>query len=82
MITVAIRKKLIEEINNAPEKDLKELYKLHSLIKEESSNGFRWADLTDNQKLRIETGLQQLKNGEGVDAQKALLQLGKKYGLS
>ncbi len=81
MKAATIRKKLIEEINNAPEKDLKDLYNLHSIIKEEKNNGFKWSDLTEYQKLKIQTGLQQLKNGEGVDAKLALTALGKKYGI-
>ncbi|MGG9962010.1 hypothetical protein [Ferruginibacter sp. SUN106] len=78
----AIRKKLLEEINNAPESTIKELYKLHSLVKEEKNNGLNWSALTDIQKIKIETGIQELKEGKGITAKKALAHLTKKYGLS
>lgn len=78
----AIRKKLIEEIKTAPESTVKELYKLHALVKSEKNNNLNWLSLTDTQKNKIETGLQQLKEGKGVSAKKATIQLAKKYGLS
>ncbi len=78
----AIRKKLIEEINNAPESMVKELYKLHTLVKEEKFNGISWINLTDSQKVKIETGLKELKEGKSISSKKAMAQLTKKYGLS
>ncbi len=78
----AIRKKLIEEINNASESTVKELYKLHALVKEERNNNTSWLALTDSQKVNIETSLQQLNEGKGISIKKAMAQLTKKYGLS
>ncbi|MEO7308598.1 MAG: hypothetical protein ABIR78_12475 [Ferruginibacter sp.] len=77
-----LRKKLIEEINNASESTVKELYKLHALVKEERNNNTSWQSLTDSQKESIETSLQQLNEGKGIPVKKAMTQLTKKYGLS
>ncbi len=78
----AIKKKLIEEINNASESTVKELYKLHSLVKAEKNNNTSWSALTDSQKEKIETGLQELREGKGIPVKKAMAHLTKKYGLS
>lgn len=78
----AIRKKLIEEITSAPESSVKELYKLHTLVKRETEDSLKWTSLTDDQKDTIETGLKQLQAGKGISAKKAMAQLTKKYGLS
>ncbi len=78
----AIRKKLIEEINKASESTVKELYKLHALVKEERNNNTSWLSLTDSQKENIETSLQQLNEGKGIPVKKAMTRLTKKYGLS
>ncbi|MEO6253800.1 MAG: hypothetical protein ABIO79_10860 [Ferruginibacter sp.] len=77
-----LRKKLIEEINNTSESTVKELYKLHALVKEERNNNASWQSLTDSQKENIETSLQQLNEGKGIPVKKAMTQLTKKYGLS
>lgn len=78
----AIRKKLIDEINNASESTVKELYKLHSLVKQERKSNTSWLSLTNSQKESIETSLQQLNEGKGIPIKKAMSQLTKKYGLS
>ena len=78
----AIRKKLIEEINKASESTVKELYKLHALVKAEKNNNISWLALTDSQKTKIETGLQQLNDGKGISVKKAMVHLTKKYGLA
>ncbi len=78
----AIRKKLIEEINSASESTVKELYKLHVLVKSEKNDSLNWRALTNDQKDTIETGLEQLQAGKGIPVKKATAQLTKKYGLS
>ncbi|MEP7236500.1 MAG: hypothetical protein ABI685_01495 [Ferruginibacter sp.] len=78
----AIRKKLIDEINNASESTVKELYKLHTLVKAEKNNSTNWSALTDSQKEKIEIGLQELREGKGIPVKKAMAQLAKKYALS
>ena len=78
----AIRKKLIDEINNASESTVKELYKLHALVKSERNSGTGWSALSDSQKENIETGLKELNEGKGIPIKKAMLRLTKKYGLS
>lgn len=77
-----IRKKLMEEISNASESTVKELYKLHALVKAEKDNNIGWSALTDSQKQNIEISLQQLNEGKGIPIKKAMSQLSKKYGLS
>jgi hypothetical protein len=77
----AIRKKLIEEINNASESTVKELYKLHALVKAEKNINTGWSALTDSQKENIETGIKELNEGKGIPIRKAMSQLTKKYGL-
>ena len=71
-IMTAIRKKLIDEINNASESTVKELYKLHSLVKQERKNNTSWLSLTNSQKESIETSLQQLNEGKGIPIKKAI----------
>lgn len=78
----AIRKKLIEEINNASESTVKELYKLHTLVKLEKARDINWKALTESQIESIETGIQQLNEGKGIPLKKAMTQLTKKYGLA
>jgi len=78
----AIRKKPIDEINNASESTVKELYKLHSLVKQERNNNTGWLSLTASQKENIETSLQELNEGKGIPIKKAMAQLLKKHGLS
>ena len=78
----AIKKKLIEEINNASESTVKELYKLHTLVKAEKNSSKSWSALTGSQKEKIEIGLQELREGKGIPVKKAMAQLAKKYGLS
>ena len=78
----AIRKKLIDEINNASESTVKELYKLHALVKSERNSNVGWSDLTDSQKENIEIGLKELNEGKGIPIKKAMSHLTKKYGLS
>lgn len=78
----AIRKKLLEEINNASESTVKKLYKLHSLVEEERNNNIDWSRLSGSQKESIETGLKELSQGKGIPIKKAMTQLIKKHGLS
>ena len=78
----AIRKKLIDEINNASESTVKELYKLHALVKTERNSSIGWSDLTDSLKENIEIGLKELSEGKGIPIKKAMSNLTKKYGLS
>lgn len=82
MTVSTIRKRLIDDITNASESDIKELYKLHALIKEEKSTGLTWDALTSPQILKINDGLKQLKEGKGIPVKKAMAQLNNKYGLS
>lgn len=77
-----IRKKLIEEIKNASESTVKELFKLHALVKAERDNNISWSALTDSQKENIESSIQQLNEGKGIPVTKAMEQLTKKYGLA
>ena len=78
----AIKKKLIEEIKGASESTVKELYKLHSLVKAEKDENLSWSALTEFQKETIETGLQQLREGKGINTKKAMAHLTKKYDLA
>ena len=73
---------MIEEINNASESTVKELYKLHTLVNAEKNSSTNWSALTDSQKEIIEIGLQELREGKGIPVKKAMAQLTKKYGLS
>ncbi|MBP6431316.1 MAG: hypothetical protein KA319_06075 [Ferruginibacter sp.] len=77
-----IRKKMLDEITSAPESTVKNLYKLYSIVKEQNSSSIKWEHLSDDQKLKIDLGLQQLNQGKGIQANKAMYQLQKKYGLS
>ena len=82
MTSALIRKKLISEIKNAPEKELKEMYKLHQLVVEEKKLSFSWDDLTEQQKNQVEEGIKQLDAGEGIPAEKVAAYLNKKYGIT
>ena len=81
MTAISIRKKLIEDINKASDKDVKEMYRLHNLVKEEKKSGFTWQDLSLQQKEKINNGLIELKAGKGIPAKKAIKFLNEKYGI-
>lgn len=49
---------------------------------QEKNNGICWSALTDAEKMKIEVGLRELKEGKGIPAKKAVAHLIKKYGLS
>jgi hypothetical protein len=70
MNTASIRQQLISDISAASEDDLKKIYRLHTLLKEEKLNGITWKNLTAEQKNKIETGLEQLKAGKGIPVKK------------
>ncbi len=77
-----IRKKMLDEISAAPESTVKNLYKLYSIVKEQNNNSIKWDDLSETQKQKIQIGTQQLNQGKGISAEKAMQQLQKKYGLN
>lgn len=82
MTTALIRKKLISEIKSAPEKDLKEMYKLHNLVMNEKKFSLSWNDLSVQQKNQVEEGIKQLDAGKGIPAEKVTAYLNKKYGIT
>ena len=51
-------------------------------MKEGKNNDAGWLALTHSQKIKIEMGLRQLKEGKGISVKKAMVQLTKKYNLS
>ena len=81
MNTSTIRKKLITDINNANDKELKEIYNLHSLVKEEKISGITWRDLSLVQKEKINKAIGELNAGKGIPAKKVTELLNRKYGI-
>jgi hypothetical protein len=51
-------------------------------MKRKKNTNTTWATLTNEQKVYIETSLQQLNEGKGIPIKKAMAQLTKKYNLS
>jgi hypothetical protein len=81
MTVISIRKKLIQDINKASDKDVKEMYRLHNLVTEEKKTGYTWQDLSPEQKEKINNGITELKAGKGIPAKKAIKFLNEKYGI-
>jgi hypothetical protein len=81
MTATSIRKKLIEDIHKASDKDLKEIYRLHNLVVEEKKSGYTWQDLSPQQKEKINKGISELKAGKGIPAIKTIKFLNEKYGI-
>jgi hypothetical protein len=82
MDITSIRNKMIADIKKAPGKDLKEMYRLHSLVKEEKKFTLSWDSLSEKQKKHIEEGIEQLDAGKGIPVENTIAFLNKKYGIN
>lgn len=80
MGTRQMKEAIIKELNKADEAVIKGMYGVLKTIKQDYKSA-QWDELTKVQKQKIETGLQQLKEGKGVDAFKATNAIAKKYGI-
>lgn len=75
-----MKNELIRELSNADEITIKNMYAVLKTVRQ-NKNFPTWYDLSVSQKEKINTGLQQLKDGKGLDAMKVTLALKKKYGI-
>lgn len=77
-----LRNKLISNIQQANETELKSMLKIYQIATQNVDEDVTWKSLSENNKSKIENGLQQLKQGKGTPATKVLLRLNKKYGIA
>lgn len=75
-----MKNELIKELSNADEITIKNMYGVLKTVRQ-NKNSLAWNDLSITQKEKINTGLQQLKDGKGLDAMKVTSALKKKYGI-
>lgn len=75
-----MKNELIKELNNADEITIKNMYGVLKTVRQ-NKNSPTWYNLSVTQKEKINTGLQQLKDGKGLDAMKVTTALKKKYGI-
>jgi hypothetical protein len=75
-----MKNELIKELSKADEMTIKNMYGVFKIVRQ-NKNSPGWNELSDTQKEKIDTGLQQLKEGKGLDALKVTSALRKKYGI-
>jgi hypothetical protein len=77
-----LRKKLIADIEQANEVELKNILKFHQIAQQQKKDSAAFKTLSLEQKEKISVGLQQLKEGKGILAEKVVSRLNKKYGIA
>ncbi|MBC7587858.1 MAG: hypothetical protein H7178_05795 [Chitinophagaceae bacterium] len=77
-----LRNKLINDIQQAGELELKNMLKFYQIAQQQKADATKWESLSENNKMKIANGLQQLKDGKGTPAAKAVSRLNKKYGIA
>jgi hypothetical protein len=77
-----LRKKLIADIEQANEVELKNILKFHQIVQQQKKDNLTFKNLSLEQKEKISVGLQQLKEGKGMLAEKVVSRLNKKYGIA
>jgi DNA topoisomerase IA len=75
-----MKNELIKELSKADEMTIKNMYGVFKIVRQ-NKNFPGWNELSDTQKEKIDAGLQQLKEGKGLDALKVTSALRKKYGI-
>jgi translation initiation factor 1 (eIF-1/SUI1) len=80
MSTAQMKKTIINEVNKADEALVKSIYSVLKVAKQQHSSP-SFAELTSDQKQKIEIGLQQLKNGKGKNVITITNSLAKKYDI-
>lgn len=75
-----MKTELIKELRNADEATIKNMYGILKTSRQKNISP-AWKELSEAQKAKIEKGLQQLKDGKGLDALKVTATLKKKYGI-
>lgn len=77
-----LRNKLINDIQQAGELELKNMLKLYQISQQQKTDTNNWESLSENNKTKIAKGLRQLKDGKGTPATKVVSRLNKKYGIA
>lgn len=77
-----LRNKLIHNIQQADEAELKSILKFYQIAQQQKEDTQVWESLSRSNKNKIATGLQQLKEGKGTPANKVISKLNKKYGIA
>ena len=75
-----MKNELIKELSKADDMTIKNMYGVFKIVRQ-NKNSPGWNELSDTQKEKINTGIQQLKEGKGLDALKVTSALRKKYGI-
>ena len=77
-----LRNKLINDIQQADETELKNILKFYQIAQQQKVDTQTWENLSASNKAKISNGLQQLKEGKGTPAVKVVSRLNKKYGIA
>lgn len=77
-----LRKKLIANIEQANEVELKNILKFQQIAQLQKKYNSTFNNLSLEQKEKIAVGLQQLKEEIGILAEKVVSRLNKKYGIA
>ena len=77
-----LRNKLINDIQQAGEMELKNMLKFYQIAQQQKTDTTNWQSLSENNKTKVANGLQQLKEGKGTPAAKVVSRLNKKYGIA
>ncbi len=77
-----LRNKLINDIQQADETELKSMLKFYQIAQQQKEDNLTWQSLSANNKSKISKGLEQLKEGKGTPAAKVVSRLNKKYGIA
>ncbi|RXK59692.1 hypothetical protein ESA94_11540 [Lacibacter luteus] len=75
-----MKSELLKELDKADESTIKSMYDVFKMVSQQK-NSPSWKDLSDVQKMKIDMGLKQLKEGKGISAKKVTDSLQKKYGI-
>ena len=77
-----LRNKLINNIQKADEPELNTILKFYKIAQQQKKDTTNWEGLSDNNKVKITNGIQQLKEGKGNPAAPVISRLNKKYGVA
>jgi transcriptional regulator with AAA-type ATPase domain len=76
-----MKEELIKEIRKADHHKIQSFYNLFKTIKQSYDNDVAWNTLTEKQLKKINTGLQQVKDEEGVSSTEVMKRMKSKYGI-
>jgi hypothetical protein len=76
-----MKKTLIEKIESAKGDDVKTIYRLYQTVAKNKKDNTPWADLSSEQKHRIENGINELDKGMGLPLKNVVENIKRKHGI-